>query len=115
MRGGKVNKVRTESYLYLEPREHRGHVIGHRTVHVLPKGTLHDENGTAKARQAAQERSEALYSSRGVIQAPQKQLSLGTHSPGVFGEAGEPGRERTLGTAQGVARGKRTPYGRSRA
>lgn len=110
-----MNKVRTESYVYEETRLHRGHVIGHRTVHVLPKGTLHDENGTAKARQAAQERMEAMYATRGVIQAPRKQLKLGTHSPGVFGEAGEPGRERTLGTAQGVARGERTPYGRSRA
>lgn len=99
-----MSKVRTESYLYLEPREHRGHVIGHRAVHVVPKGTLHREDEVKRAREAQEERVAAMYAVRGVIQAPAKQLVLGTHSPGVFGEAGEAPRERTLATARGPKR-----------
>lgn len=95
---------KVESYLYLEERRIGGHLVGHRAVHVLPKGTLHDENGTARARKAEKERLEALYAPQGVIQAPSSQLRTGLKSPAVFGEAGEAPRERHEGTARGVGR-----------
>lgn len=98
----KEQRMRTESYVYREDRVVSGHKVGERVVHVLPKGTLHDPKGTARARQAAQERVEAMYATPGVIAAPRGQrMDPGWKHPSTFGETPEYREAKELGTVRG--------------